>query len=130
MRSPATTAAIAALVDADLAAAREARVEHARYVAGLVGLPGITRGDHVTYLDDDAVRHGRFDRVAEYGWRRGSRVTVAYYRVVIITPTGEEAHVDPAVVERAAAPALPPCTGFVGTGRRCRGCRIHKDNHA
>jgi len=130
-RQFAPRAEVEALVERDLAAARETAAEAAQYNAEAVGLPGITRGTPCTYLDDQATtRRGEFVRVALYGTGTGRRFRLAYRRVVLATAEGAEVHVDPALVAVAAAAALPECATFVGTGRRCTECRIHRNLHA
>ena len=116
-------------MDADVAASVAAAAEARTDRAIAVGLPGIVRGDHVTYLDGDAIRRGTFERVAVYGYGTGSRFRFDHYEVVVATTDGGAVSVDPALVERADAPALPACAGFVGTGRRCGTCRIHRNIH-
>lgn len=101
--------------------------------AAAAGLPGITTGDAITYIDaDGAARTGTYVRVDEYGVRRGGRVHVTERRVVVRTSTGEDVYApDSALVEKAAAPALPTCTNTKYTpGNRCTECRVHRRNHA
>lgn len=139
--APATTAAAEAGWDralgfsADFTARREAAVtemqerlaEQRVARAEAVGLAGIERGAHLTYTDADGrTRTGTFSRVVGYG--RGSRVD--YLMVEVNTPGAEAVHVMPERVQRAAAPALPECADFTGTGQRCGTCRVHRRNHA
>jgi len=121
---------IAALVELDLAAAAEAATERRIHLTAEAGLPGIARGADLTYLADDGEHRGTFERIAEFGYGHGRRFRRAYLRVAITATGGDTVYIDPALVERAAAPELPACTGFTGPGRRCATCKIHRNVHA
>lgn len=122
---PARNADVAALVDADLALMREDAAARRAHWAEQVGLPGISRGDHVEWDQDGISRRGTFERVAVFV--RGRRFD--HYRIVVRETGGELAYQAPGGVRRAAQPALPVCSAFAGTGRRCTACRVHKNIH-
>jgi hypothetical protein len=120
---------IADLVELDLAAAAEAAAERRIHLAAEAGLPGIERGAHLIYLDEDGEHRGTFARIAEFGTGYGRRFRRSYLRVEITATGGQGVYIDPALVQRAAEPSLPACRRFAGTGRRCTTCKIHRNIH-